>query len=45
MISWCDPDLIPKEEWDRDYAEPIMAGRFEMRAGERVCCACVEWPG
>lgn len=26
MISWCDPDLIPKAEWDSEYAAPIMAG-------------------
>ena len=26
MISWCDPDLIPKEDWEKGYAEPIMAG-------------------
>ena len=26
MISWADPDLISKKEWDREYAQPIMAG-------------------
>lgn len=26
MISWADPDLMPKAEWDREYADVIMAG-------------------
>ena len=26
MVSWCDPELIPKGEWDSEFAEPIMAG-------------------
>ena len=28
MVSWCDPELIPKGEWDSEFAEPIMAGRL-----------------
>lgn len=34
MISWADPDLISKQEWDREYAQPIMAGapRFWYQA-------------
>ncbi|EFN53209.1 hypothetical protein CHLNCDRAFT_137064 [Chlorella variabilis] len=28
MISWCDPDLIPKEEWLMKFADPIMAGQL-----------------
>jgi SNF2 family DNA or RNA helicase len=28
MISWADPDLISKKEWDREYAQPIMAGQM-----------------
>lgn len=31
MISWADPDLISKKEWDREYAQPIMAGA--------ICCS------
>lgn len=33
MISWADPDLISKKEWDREYAQPIMAGALRVLGG------------
>lgn len=32
MISWCDPDLISKKEWEAEYAQPIMAGACGVRS-------------
>lgn len=26
MITWCYPDLMDKDEWRQDFAEPIMQG-------------------
>ena len=40
MISWCDPDLITSKEWDREYAQPIMAGALRSAAGEAAGLAC-----
>lgn len=27
MITWCYPDLVDKDEWRQDFAEPIMQGK------------------
>lgn len=36
MISWCDPDLIPKEEWLMKFADPIMAGAPQHESSCRL---------
>jgi hypothetical protein len=35
MLSWCDPDLMTKQEWEEGYADPIMAGALAPH-----CYAC-----
>ena len=44
MISWCDPELIEKAEWDSQYAEPIMAGATRL-GGRGVCRLWTALPG
>lgn len=37
MITWCYPDLMDKDEWKEDFAEPIMQGERGMTSWFSYC--------